>query len=73
MNDLNFASETVAEPTTAGWYRYSGGSNSTIFLQDRVGQWYAIFDNGQSEPCQWGYIQQALSVWDLELMVAIDG
>lgn len=66
MSGHNIVAPTVAEPTEQGFYKYSGGRQTLLFLRDASGQWYAIFDNGLMERCVWGYIEQALSVWDLE-------
>ncbi len=60
----------VQEPTEPGFYRYSGGMQNMIFLRDRNGAWWTWFDNTMMERCVWGYIEQALSVWDL---VKIEG
>lgn len=51
-------------PTEPGWYCYSGGAQSMIFSLYE-GQWYAHIENGSTNPCEWGYIEQALGVWDL--------
>lgn len=53
------------KPTDPGFYKYSGGRQSLIFLLTESGQWYAICDNGTMDKCVWGYIEQALSTWDL--------
>lgn len=55
---------TLREPTEDGWYAYDGGRQTMLFRLTR-GQWYVINDVGESTPCDWGYIEQALSVWDL--------
>lgn len=57
---------TVAPPTKPGFYRYSGGGAQTmIFLLTNWGQWFVVSDNGSVSHCVWGYIEQALGVWDL--------
>lgn len=53
------------EPTEPGWYAYSGGAQTMIFLLTLRGKWYVAFDNGMMDPCTWDYIAQALSVWKL--------
>ena len=76
---------TPPEPTQPGWYRYCGkqswsGSGprytprfgSTMFLRTERGKWFAHFDNGDSGECAWGYIEQALGVFDLELVTALE-
>lgn len=55
---------TNDEPTEDGWYAYDGGRQTMIFRLTR-GQWYVTSDSGQCDPCEWGYIEQALSVWKL--------
>ena len=55
---------TAEEPTEDGWYAYDGGRQTMIFRLTR-GQWYVTTDSGQCDPCEWGYIEQALSVWNL--------
>lgn len=62
----------MSEPTENGWYAYSGGAQTMIFhLRDGLEgkQWSAHFDNGDSGDCVWGYIEQALGVWDLVPLV----
>lgn len=52
------------EPNEPGWYAYTGGAQSMIFhLRGR--QWSAHLDNGSAADCEWGYIHQALGVWNL--------
>lgn len=65
-----------AEPTEPGWYAYSGGAQSMIFLLQNVfdgetthHDWYAITTDGLCRGCDWGYIEQALGVWDLVPLV----
>jgi hypothetical protein len=56
------------EPTEPGWYAYTGGAQVMVFhLRETEGrrQWSAHLDNGSSDDCAWGYIEQALGVWDL--------
>lgn len=55
----------VGEPDELGWYAYSGGAQVMIFHLRRGGQWSVHLDNGTSADCAWGYIEQALGVWDL--------
>ena len=54
----------ISAPTEPGFYRYSGGRQTILFLL-RDGQWFTIFDNVTINACEWGYIEQALGVWDL--------
>ena len=56
---------TPEEPITPGWYAYSGGAQTMLFHLRETGQWSAHFDNGSSGDCDWGYIEQALSVFGL--------
>lgn len=53
------------QPTERGFYRYSGGAQILIFLLDYNRQWWVISDSGEKAKCEWGYIEQALGVWDL--------
>lgn len=53
------------EPIDVGWYAYSGGRQSMIFHLRATGQWSAHFADGTASDCAWGYIEQALGVWDL--------
>lgn len=59
----------VKPPTEPGFYRYSGGRQTLIFLlvhHSMLGaRWYVISDNGTMSSCVWGYIEQCLGVWDL--------
>jgi hypothetical protein len=55
----------IEAPTESGWYAYSGGRQVMIFHLRDPGQWSAHFDNGTAADCAWGYIEQALGVWDL--------
>lgn len=57
------------EPTTPGWYAYSGGAQIMIFHLRGNEQWSVHLDNGTAEDCVWEYIDQALSVWDLAPLV----
>lgn len=66
-------------PTENGWYMYSSGPQGMIFLlRDALvsfdpessgtvykKQWSVHLDNGEVSDCEWGYIDQALGVWDL--------
>lgn len=70
--------EPVKEPTESGWYAYSGGAQSMIFLLTRTMgwssgevdlRWWVVFDNGSMAGVDWGYIEQALGVWDLVRLV----
>ena len=62
---------TTAPPTEPGWYAYSGGAQTMIFHLREPGQWSAHVDNGSATDCEWGYIEQALSVWDLVPLVPV--
>ena len=55
------------EPVEPGWYAYSGGAQTMIFhlRTEPTRQWSVHVDNGSTSECEWGYIEQALSVWDL--------
>jgi hypothetical protein len=63
--DVMPSAESDAEPIEVGWYAYSGGRQTMIFHLREGGQWSAHFDNGTASDCAWGYIGQALGVWDL--------
>lgn len=52
------------EPRSAGFYKYDGGNQNMLFLR-YASEWFVIFDNGEMNPCEWAYIEQALSVWKL--------
>lgn len=65
MTEDSTLSVEIAPPTDPGFYRYSGGGQTMIFLLDQQGQWWTFFDNGDGGKCEWGYIEQALGVWDL--------
>lgn len=54
----------VEPPTEPGFYQYSGGRQNILFLL-YSGDWYAINDNTSITHCEWGYIEQALGIWDL--------
>lgn len=56
---------TVEAPKEPGFYRYDGGNQNMIFLLNAEGQWHAIFDNVSLNECEWGFIEQALSVFNL--------
>lgn len=63
----------IPPPTAPGFYHYSGGAQSMIFLLTPPGngsQWYAMFNNGVNEVCDWGFIEQALSSWELRKVVS---
>lgn len=56
-----------APPTEPGFYKYTGGAQVMIFLLDAAGrQWWVVGDQPMLTTCEWGYIEQALGVWDLE-------
>lgn len=58
----------IAPPTEPGFYHFDGGAQRMIFLLTAPGngsQWYTMFDNGVADVCDWGYIEQALSVYNL--------
>jgi hypothetical protein len=55
----------LRQPRARGFYRYSGGQQIMIFLLATDGYWYTIFDNGDMYRTEWGYIEQALGVYDL--------
>jgi len=57
--------EWTTEPDVPGWYGYSGGAQTLMFLLDLQGQWWVFASNGDTAKCEWGYIEQALGVWDL--------
>lgn len=57
------------EPTEPGWYAYLGGRQHMVFHLREPGQWSAHFADGTAEDCVWGYIDQALGVWDLVRLV----
>lgn len=52
-------------PTEPGFYVYSGGAQSMVFLLGQGGVWHVISDSGEMTACGWEYIEQALGVWDL--------
>ncbi len=56
---------TVEAPIEPGFYRYSGGRQTLIFLLDYNQLWWVISDNSEMARCVWEYIEQALGVWDL--------
>ena len=65
MPETDVAPEIKIEPPTEpGFYKYSGGNQNMVFLL-LDDQWYTWFSNNIMGPCEWGYIEQALSVWDL--------
>lgn len=55
------------EPTDAGFYRYDGGAQLLQFMLHTNGQWY-IWQENVLVKCDWGYIEQALSVYNLVKM-----
>lgn len=56
----------VVPPPERGFYKYSGGNQSMIFLLGPDDEWFVYFDNAEGPlKCDWGYIEQALSVWEL--------
>jgi hypothetical protein len=68
----------VKEPTEPGWYTYNGGAQHMIFLLTRTMgwssgevdlRWWVVFDHGSIAGVDWGYIEQALGVWDLVRLV----
>jgi len=56
---------SIEEPTEVGWYAYSGIAEGMIFHLRQSGQWSVHLDNGMAADCAWGYIEQALGVWNL--------
>lgn len=58
----------VEEPIDVGWYAYSGGAQTMVFHLRETGQWSVHLNNGSASDCPWGYIEQALGVWDLVLI-----
>jgi len=54
-----------SEPIEVGWYAYSGIAEGMIFHLRQSGQWSVHLDNGIAADCAWGYIEQALGVWNL--------
>jgi hypothetical protein len=60
-------------PETPGWYCYTGGRNTMVFLLTQQGKWYVALDNGTMSACDWEYIEQALMVWNLKLMLPLGG
>lgn len=63
------SSVEVPAPTEPGFYVYSGGRQSMLFLlKDVYGEglrWAVYNDSGDYAPCEWPYIEQALGVHDL--------
>ncbi len=72
------ASVEVAPPTEPGWYAYDGGNQLMVFHLARDGsredglQWRAFFDNGTADRCEWSYIEQCLSVYNLVPLIPAD-
>lgn len=52
-------------PTEPGFYVYDGGAQTLVFTLDHSGQWWAVSIDLGMVRCDWGYIEQALGVWDL--------
>ena len=66
-SDDEVSTVVVQPPTERGFYKYSGGNQVMIFLLGPDDEWFAYFDNAEGPlRCDWGYIEQALGVWDLE-------
>lgn len=63
----------TTEPTEPGFYAYTGGRQTMVFLLDHHGQWHVTFDNGDGNHCEWGYIEQCLSVYELVRIDALMG
>jgi hypothetical protein len=78
MTDDTQVSPPVAPPTVPGWYAYDGGRQTMVFHLSRDDrrpdgfQWRAFFDNGTTGECEWGYIEQCLSVWNLVPLIPAD-
>jgi hypothetical protein len=64
---------TIEPPTETGWYRYSGGNQLMMFSLSISGQWRVFMYNGSVDECTWGYIEQALGVYDLIKVADIYG
>ena len=71
MSESEQIDPKLAEPTEPGFYQYTGGAQTLLFLLTknktkmvefglREKQWYVFADNGNVAPCSWGYIEQAL-------------
>lgn len=58
-------SPSIAPPTEWGFYQYDGGNQVMVFLLDTSNQWHVIFASGNSEKCEWEYIEQALTTYNL--------
>lgn len=71
-------SPEVPAPTEPSWYAYDGGRQTMVFHLSRDDrrpdglQWRAFFDNGTTGDCEWGYIEQALSVYNLVPLLPAD-
>lgn len=58
----------VRQPTKPGWYAYSGGDHTMIFLlttdwadpNPRARAWWAIYANGSMSRCSWAFIRANL-------------
>lgn len=66
----------AAEPLEPGWYAYSGGRQTIVFYRHSDAEveaghprWHALASDGTASKCEWGYIEQCLSVWDLVPLV----
>ena len=56
----------VDPPTEPGFYHYDGGNQNMVFLLGPDDEWFVYFDNAEGPlPCDWGYIEQALDVYNL--------
>lgn len=60
-----FAKEVIEEPTEPGFYYGKGSSNWMIYLLDVYGQWHAVLGNGDTQSCDWGYIEQSTQAYPL--------
>ena len=73
MTDVAPEVTSDLEPTAPGFYHYSGGRQTMLFLLREPGDWLVIFNNGEMKRCAWGYIEQALGVWTLVRVSGDDG
>lgn len=63
----------IAPPTSPGFYKYDGGNQNILFLLMEDGEWFAYFNNGEGPlPCDWGYIEQGLGVFNLDKLESKD-
>lgn len=60
--DADPTGHAQGRPTQEGWYRTQGGADWMLYSLYQ-GQWYAHVLNGDTVPCEWGYIDQAGPVW----------